>query len=194
MNKHQFPITSIGIINIKINEQSFYYKNYVHVINIIKSYDNFIDIFKSIHNKNNINYKNNFNNYYKNATYNYILNDLKNNLYFLFVRRKNSIEYSEFIKGKYNVDDKNSYLKLIKFMTPDEIDTLKNNDFQIIWDEFWYNKNENDIDKNKLLELYKYEYLNSFNKFIQINKDIFDKSISQYNYPEWGFPKGRKNK
>jgi ADP-ribose pyrophosphatase YjhB (NUDIX family) len=115
---------------------------------------------------------------------------MKTNLMFLFVRKKNSIEYIEFIKGKYNISNEYSYLKLLNYMTLEEIDIIKNNNFTDIWNNLW-NINEN----NKILNLkYENEYLNSKDKFEKIDKSAFEKIKIIYNEPEWGFPKGRKNK
>jgi len=61
---------------------------------------------------------------------------------FLFVRKKNSIEYIEFIKGKYNIYDEFSYINLLNYITLKELDTLKNSNFIDIWNNLW-NINEN---------------------------------------------------
>ena len=75
-------------------------------------------------------------------------------------------------------------------MTLEEIDVIKNNNFTDIWNNLW-NINEN----NKILNLrYENEYLNSKDKFEKIDKSVFEKIKIIYNEPEWGFPKGKKNR
>ena len=180
-NREKMPITSLGIINLKINDKSIYINEFNNIINKIKNYNDDINIYNIIKTINNINNKKLFYN---------IINDMKINLLFLFVRKKNSIEYIEFIKGKYNISNQNSYLKLLNYMTLEEIDVIKNNNFTDIWNNLW-----NITENNKLLNLrYENEYLNSKDKFEKIDKSVFEKIKIIYNEPEWGFPKGKKNR
>ena len=180
-NREKMPITSLGIINLKIDDKSIYKNEFNNIINKIKNYKDDINIYNIIKTINNINNK---------KLYYSIINDMKINLMFLFVRKKNSIEYIEFIKGKYNISNEYSYLKLLNYMTLEEIDVIKNNNFTDIWNNLW-NINEN----NKILNLrYENEYLNSKDKFEKIDKSVFEKIKIIYNEPEWGFPKGKKNR
>lgn len=180
-NREKLPIMSMGIINLKINNDSVYKDDFYNIINKIKIYKDDINIYNIIKTINNINNKKLFYN---------ILNDMKKNLMFLLVRKKNSIEYIEFIKGKYNVCNEYSYVKLLSYITLDELEMIKNNNFQDIWNNLW-NVNEN----NKILNIrYENEYINSKDKFEKIDKNIYDKIKIIYNEPEWGFPKGKKNK
>ena len=180
-NREKMPITSMGIINLKMNDSSIYKNEFNNIIDKIKNYNDDINIYNIIKTTNNINNKKLFYN---------ILNDVKKNLMFLFVRKKNSIEYIEFIKGKYNVYNEYSYVKLLSYITLDELQILKNSNFIDLWNNLW-NVKEN----NKSLNIkYENEYINSKDKFEKIDKSIYEKIKITYNEPEWGFPKGKKNK
>ena len=179
-NKEKSPITSMGIINLKMNDTSIYINEFNNIIQLIKNYNNNINIYNIIKTQSNIHNK---------ELYFKILNDIKKNLMFLFVKKKNSIEYIEFIKGKYNIQDEFSYINLLNYITLRELDILKNSNFIDIWNNLW-NINENN---KQLYVKYENEYKISKDKFENINKSIYDKIKIIYNEPEWGFPKGKKN-
>ena len=108
---------------------------------------------------------------------------------YLLICRKHSIGYIEFIRGNYTISDTKYLLKIFKTMTTSEIHDITTLSFRELWTKLWNNK-------------YKYnkEYLQSKNKFYDLkNKkyslhiDTLISKTNQYNQPEWGFPKGRKN-
>ena len=47
-NKDKSPITSMGIINLKMNDKSNYINEFNNIINLIKNYDNYINIYNII--------------------------------------------------------------------------------------------------------------------------------------------------
>jgi 8-oxo-dGTP pyrophosphatase MutT (NUDIX family) len=81
-------------------------------------------------------------------------------------------------------------------MTPSERDKFKNCNFEELWTKLWVNsenkcfKNDFNGAKNKFYKL-KNGY-NKNNQFISINK-VIENTSSNWNEPEWGFPKGRRN-
>ena len=159
------PITSCGIICInikKISTQKF--ENFL--------YNKFIDI-------QDYNYKNlnSLNKIYK----------YKNDIKFLLIQRKHSLCYIEFIRGRYNEKKINNIKYLFSLMSKNEVTNIKNNEFQILWDNLWkktaYNKNFiKELNNSKI----KFNYCKKNN--------LFDNLITIYETPEWGFPKGRRNK
>lgn len=119
-----------------------------------------------------------------------------NTISFLLVRRKHSLGYVEFVRGRYLEDNIDGIIYLFKQMTPNEIQKLGASDFDEIWNEFW----GNDIKK---ISFNKDEYTNSKKKFnalktkmgLELGLDFYVKNVkSLYMSPEWGFPKGRKLK
>lgn len=159
------PITSCGIICINIKNLPI--KRLETFL-----YNKFIDI-------QDFNYKNlNF----LNKLYKY-----KDDIKFLLIQRKHSLSYIEFIRGRYNEKDINNLIYLFSLMSKSEIENIKNNEFQIIWDNLWRKTARN---KNFIKELN-----NSKIKFNYCKRNnLFDNLNTTYETPEWGFPKGRRNR
>jgi len=125
--------------------------------------------------------------------------DTNNNIKYLLIQRKDSLCYIEFIRGKYNLDKLDYICRLFKFITKNEKNIIKNNNFDSLWNKLW---------KNYEINKFKKEYNESKKKFNKIKNGfllndklidldyILDKSqnnIEIYNKTEWEFPKGRRN-
>jgi ADP-ribose pyrophosphatase YjhB (NUDIX family) len=104
------------------------------------------------------------------------------------IRRKHSLNFIEFIRGKYQ-NNKESITNLFMLMTINENNKIRTKTFDELWNEIWIHTAKNKI--------YQKEYMISKNKFNYLKEnnffDFFDNSISEYAEPEWGFPKGRRN-
>ena len=119
-----------------------------------------------------------------------------NNINFLLINYKYSIGYTNFINGNYEISNINNIINLFQQMTKQEIDKIKNIEFDILWNEL----NSIDIrDKSELLYIYKH----SFKKYTLLKNKIgtdldldfyINKIVPIYNNLEWGFPKGQKYK
>ena len=114
----------------------------------------------------------------------------------LLIRRKDSLAFVDFMRGKYNLEDIDYVINLFDKMTVGERDFIKNNDFDYLWDYLWGNnvanqyKNEEKLSKVKFFKIKEGYKLND--NIYDINH-IINKCESVYNEPEWGFPKGRRN-
>jgi hypothetical protein len=86
-----------------------------------------------------------------------IRENLNEHVNFLLINRKYSVEYIEFIQGKYIINDKKTYIKLIELMTKNEISALKNNDFKKIWYDLWNRDPENKYSKDYEISKKKFE-------------------------------------
>lgn len=118
---------------------------------------------------------------------NEIINSDLNKIKILMIRRRHSLNYVQFIRGKYTMV--NIY-KIFKLMTNLENKMILENNFDYLWNELWKNSAKN---KN-----YKKEYLNSKKKFEKLKENNFydlfkENNLSNYLEPEWEFPKGKKN-
>ena len=132
-------------------------------------------------NNNSYNQKNNNDKYKKN----------KYNL--LMIRRKHSLGYVEFLRGKYTIKDID-YIKSLFFkMTVEEINKLKS------IREF--NKLRINLGmENKKKKYYKSEYENAeikFNYLLRLNllDELIDEALNNkdiFNEPEWEIPKGKR--
>ena len=163
------PITSLGIIAIKPN--------------LISDYDLLIEYFNS---------KKYFNLVKSNTMNNNILlkiNNFIDKFKFLMIRRRKTLGYIEFIRGRYDIKNSISYISLFEQMIPSEINDLINNSFDYLWTDLWINNNfdnkyiKNEFEESKLkFDILKNNNLSNLIKSIKFN----------YNTPEWGFPKGRR--
>ena len=118
---------------------------------------------------------------------------LQNSIKFLMIRRKNTLGYIEFIRGRYNPSDADSIIYLFQQMVQSEINMIEKLSIDELWDDLWATSSSNKIYDN--------EFKQSKEKFNKLkNGDyhydlyFFTKNVQpEYNTPEWGFPKGRRN-
>lgn len=114
----------------------------------------------------------------------------------LMIRRKDSIGYIEFMRGRYDLNQKNHILNLINEMTIDEKNRILEKDFETLWNDLWCCVNNQRFRKErigaekKLLQLREGVEIN--NTHITL-KELVNKSSTNWIEPEWGFPKGRRN-
>jgi 8-oxo-dGTP pyrophosphatase MutT (NUDIX family) len=126
------------------------------------------------------------------------------NIRYLMIRRKDTLGFMDFMRGKYSIYNREYIENLLKQMTYNEKMMLKSNDFETLWRNLW-NKN-NDAE-------YKFEQHISADKFNSLKNgihlqnrgecentyslnELIDKSLendTKWEEPEWGFPKGRRN-
>ena len=114
-------------------------------------------------------------------------NEKYKNIKLLFIQRKHSIGYTDFIRGRYFYNEPNYMTKIfINEMTTDEIERIKNLSFQELWDDLWLDHSSNH---------YKYDFSKAKHKYSKLNiKKLIDNNKSNYEHTEFGFPKGRINK
>jgi 8-oxo-dGTP pyrophosphatase MutT (NUDIX family) len=98
----------------------------------------------------------------------------------LMIRRKDSMSYTEFIRGKYDVTDTSYIRRLLDNMTISEVTSLKTVPFEQLWSKMWNFADRHDHEMNHAKD-----------KFKQIEY-IVKNIVSKYPEPEWGFPKGRR--
>lgn len=161
-----FPKTSFGVIAL----------SYHPVI---------INEFKNL--KNNLQF-----NYVDIDNYNYLhiskfnkISDFYNNIKILMICRNHSLNYIEFMRGKYNTHE--SAMKMLSLMAKYEVDRIINNDFDFLWDALWLETSKSHIKEYKKSKI-------KFNNFKTLdNINIIKNMEFVYEEPEWCFPKGRKN-
>ena len=128
-------------------------------------------------------------------------NGPRSNREYLMIRRKDTLGFIDFIRGKYSVYNKEYVLNMIRQMTNREKSRLKTDSFSTLWKDLW--GETTDFSSNT--EQYRSEEINSRNKFELLRGGVYTKTDS-YNLenlidftppiwidPEWGFPKGRRN-
>ena len=114
---------------------------------------------------------------------------------YLLIRRKDSLNYIEFLRGKYDINNLKFIHIMFTEMTIDERKRIKDNDFDTLWIDLWNNKKKNKKNNYDEAKAQFYLFKNGYkigNLFINLDI-ILDKTESIYQYPEWGFPKGKRN-
>ena len=115
---------------------------------------------------------------------------------YLVIRRKDTLGYVDFMRGKYSLNDRDHMQSLIDEMTLVEKDRLLKYDFDQLWNKLWGGKigvkyrNEENVsrDKSKTLKcgVPSHEFQSDLEQLIST-------SNTSWKEPEWGFPKGRRN-
>lgn len=101
----------------------------------------------------------------------------------LMVRRKDSMAFTEFLRGKYSPDDIPYIKKLLMNMTTQEQERLCVTGFEKLWQQLWGFGRDH----------HSHEYEQSKVKFESLNlADIVATLGDGYTESEWGFPKGRR--
>ena len=148
--------------------------------------------------------------------------NLQQELEVLMICRKDTLGYIDFIRGKYNVQNENYILNMLKQMTVSEKESLQTHDFDTLWNGVWGNnlgvESSNKLPVTELnrafqrgmdtnVHRYKSEEIISKEKFAILKNGFFiknkmvdlnslieeSKKYEQWSEPEWGFPKGRRN-
>lgn len=115
---------------------------------------------------------------------------------YLMIKRKDSLGFVEFMRGKYPLNNFDYIQNIFNEMTVDEKNRLLKFDFQELWNELWGDwignqyRNEERISQEKF-NLLKNGIIINNNSYKM--EDFVKKSDSNWIEPEWGFPKGRRN-
>jgi 8-oxo-dGTP pyrophosphatase MutT (NUDIX family) len=120
---------------------------------------------------------------------------------YLMIQRKHTYSYVELIRGKYDLDNIDYIYNTIQYMTMDERNRILTKPFEELWNDLWYKTTgELNRDKDMNISKDKFELLKN-GVFIKKNDIMVEYSLEKlikkckysYHYPEWGFPKGRRN-
>ena len=115
---------------------------------------------------------------------------------YLLIRRKDSIGYVEFMRGKYNIYSKLYLSNIISEMTIEEKQRILTNDFDTLWKNLWGDDINTQYRGEEKISREKFE---SLKYGIDVNdndyslESLINESKSQWLETEWGFPKGRHN-
>lgn len=99
----------------------------------------------------------------------------------LMIRRKDSMSFAEFMRGKYDINDIPYVSTLIKNMTLKEQAAVACESFETLWRQLWGDDRTTS------------DYVQSREKFNLLDRvGLMRNNLSEYTEPEWGFPKGRR--
>jgi 8-oxo-dGTP pyrophosphatase MutT (NUDIX family) len=97
------------------------------------------------------------------------------------IRRKDSMSFAEFMRGKYDPSNLDYVGVLFANMTLQEQTAVVCEPFDNLWRQLWGDDHSSP------------EYLASKERFAQIDRDgMMRAHLSPFKEPEWGFPKGRR--
>jgi len=107
---------------------------------------------------------------------------------FLMIQRKDTMGFTDFVRGKYP-EDINEYNKVLPIflneMTEKEKQSLLTKSFDDIWKELWVNHDS---------KCFRNEYDFAYKKFSKLDvPNLINQSKTCFKYTEFGFPKGRRN-
>jgi len=104
----------------------------------------------------------------------------------LLIQRKDTIGYTDFIRGKYDSSTSPDNLEMyFTEMTKNEQQRLVENNFDDIWKDLWV---------NHYSRSYNNEYERSRRLFESYNiQELVSRYPTSYTFSEFGFPKGRRN-
>lgn len=115
---------------------------------------------------------------------------------FLMIRRKDSLGYVDFMRGRYNIYNKNHIQNLIDEMTIHEKEQLLTRDFYDLWNELWGETRFNKFKQEEQVSFSKLKHLKSgvySDNLLYTLETLIQNSKTNWTEPEWEFPKGRRN-
>ena len=80
-----------------------------------------------------------------------LLTDIETIPKIVMIQRKDSLCYIEIIRGKYDIYDTKKLKLLLDRISQDELENIKNVDFDILWKNLWL---INDINETKYMKEY----------------------------------------
>ena len=109
---------------------------------------------------------------------------IKNNkIEYLLIRRKDSLSFVDFLRGKYNLNNKYYILKLISRMTKEECYKLQKYSFEYLWSYLWGDsvgiqyRSEEKISHEKIEQINKVKLNDEFMVIARIESFILGKGI-----------------
>ena len=189
------PIISLGVILCKNNIPNTVKPVVSNIPNkIVKNSYSYsqTDVDRSNSNKNKFKkYPNKSYSYKKYDSEDFLINNTNDTI--LLIKRKDTIGYVEFMRGKYDLQNKKYIIKLFELMTEEEKKRLLEvNDFDTLRDMMGMNKNarpyknEYDIAKLKFNDLRDGKFGYNLEAILNETPNIWDEA-------EWGLPKGRRH-
>jgi 8-oxo-dGTP pyrophosphatase MutT (NUDIX family) len=115
---------------------------------------------------------------------------------YLMIRRKDTLGFVDFMRGRYSLFNKTYLMNIINEMTIKEKIKLKSKEFDELWKDLWMGtsasqyRNEGRVSKEKFISLKKGVLVNG--EEITIDS-LIKESQTRWVETEWGFPKGRRN-
>jgi ADP-ribose pyrophosphatase YjhB (NUDIX family) len=106
------------------------------------------------------------------------------------IRRKDSINYIEFLRGKYKLHDEKYILGLLEGCSVTEREQLVTMTFDDLWTKLWFSGSYKKPQTERMIK----EYHKSKHMFELLDlANLCTKCTKSYETPEWELPKGRRS-
>ena len=116
-----------------------------------------------------------------------------NTPHYLLIRRRDSLSYVEFMRGKYKLENAAYIQLLIDNMTAEEQSRLLITPFDKLWENVWNGQNTRQYRNEHELAKRTFESLrNTGDIYGRLMSRYVEESKKRWIEPEWGFPKGRR--
>ena len=115
---------------------------------------------------------------------------------YLLICRKDSLGYVDFLRGRYDLENKDYIKNIISVMTIAEKKRLLEEPFTTLWKRLWGDFIGIQYRGEEKLSQAKFELLRqgvNMNGVEYNLASIIDEDEHEWSDPEWGFPKGRRN-
>lgn len=110
--------------------------------------------------------------------------DPNNSIWYLLAQRRDTIEYTDFMRGRYT---KQTLEHCMSLMSREERQRIINYTFDELWDDLWVNHD------NKFYRDIKSKAIVKYNAIKPMLETLLNSTFSGIKEPGWGFPKGRRN-
>lgn len=111
---------------------------------------------------------------------------------FLLIKRRHTLGFVEFVRGRYKHNNPASVAHLFDQMIKEEIDLIKKLNFELLWKALW----SDDVS----LPVHEIEFNKAKTKFISLRDSkicninmLIENAHIEWKHAEWCFPKGRRN-
>ena len=125
------------------------------------------------------------------------MTNLRSEIRFLLVRRRDSLDYVEFVRGKYDMEDVRYIHHVFSGITVNERMKLESMTFHELWKGLWQ-KTSNCCGADFQAAQERFQristgYHTESGLYVSL-VELLSTTRAKYTYPEWGFPKGKRNK
>lgn len=119
---------------------------------------------------------------------------------YIMIQKKDTISYTEFLRGKYELNNLGYIIKLFNGMTKGEKSNLLLHHFETLWNTLWnHSHTENKFQRefNKSIQKFSklkrgYTMMRTDGTLQIINLEYIVNNSTSINEQEWEFPKGRR--
>jgi 8-oxo-dGTP pyrophosphatase MutT (NUDIX family) len=115
---------------------------------------------------------------------------------YLMVCRKHTFGYIDFLRGRYSVNNKSQIIDIMFEMSNEEKNNIRDKSFDELWLELWGSTKNSYYSNEKIFASDKFKMLMNgidLKNTFYTTKTLLSECIIDWDSPEWGFPKGRKN-